>query len=111
MYLTRRSYVLLCAIHENAVREDFFQFVDHRNDSRAVAPNITEPILTGRVLGERLLKMLKDLQFDLGRCVDIGVATDGYSLMVSELCGSVSKIRLRATKAVHSPCFNHALNL
>lgn len=53
--------------------------------------------------------MLKDLQLDLERCV--GIATDGCSVMVSELCGAVSEIKRCATKAVHSPCFNHALNL
>ncbi|XP_037505376.1 52 kDa repressor of the inhibitor of the protein kinase-like [Rhipicephalus sanguineus] len=106
---TSQLSLVLRYVHENVVREDFFQFVDPRTDSHAVDANVIEPILTGRVLGERVLKMLKDLQLDLERCV--GIATDGCSVMVSELCGAVSEIKRCATKAVHSPCFNHALNL
>ncbi|KAH9371881.1 hypothetical protein HPB48_012159 [Haemaphysalis longicornis] len=109
MYVTRCSCLTLGYVHENSVREDIFQFVNHRSDSHAFDENITEPILTGRVLVERVLKMMKDLQYDLGRFV--GIATDVCILMVSDLCGAVSEIKLCATSAVHSPCFNHSLNL
>lgn len=106
---TSQLSLVLRYVHKNMVREDFVQFVDPRSDSDALDVSVTEPILTGKVLGKQVVKMLKDLGLDLERCV--GVATDGCSVMVSELCGAVSEIKRSAPNAVHCPCFNHALNL
>ncbi|XP_040075022.2 52 kDa repressor of the inhibitor of the protein kinase-like [Ixodes scapularis] len=106
---TSQLSLVLRYVHKNMVREDFVQFVDPRSDSDALDVSVTEPILTGKVLGKQVVKMLKDLGLDLERCV--GVATDGCSVMVSELCGAVSEIKRCAPNAVHCPCFNHALNL
>lgn len=98
-------------VHNNVVREDFVQFLDIRSDIGGPddGTGISEPVLSGRVLGEQVVKALKALGLDLEKCVGIG--TDGCSVMVSQVCGAVSKIKHSAPNAVHCPCFNHALNL
>lgn len=56
-----------------------------------------------------MLQFLKELQFDLKKC--IGITTDGCSAMLSEAKGAVNEILKEATNAVYSPCHNHDLNL
>ncbi|CAN7988762.1 unnamed protein product, partial [Ixodes hexagonus] len=101
--------LVLRYVHKNKVREDFVQFVDPRNDAEASDSCTAEPVLTGKVLGERVVQMLRNIGLDLEKCV--GIATDGCSVMTSELCGAVNEIKQHAPNAVHCPCFNHALNL
>ncbi|KAH7980354.1 hypothetical protein HPB49_015240 [Dermacentor silvarum] len=48
---TSQSSLLRRYVHKNVVQEDF---VYPRSDSDAVDANVTEPILTGRVLGEQV---------------------------------------------------------
>ncbi|XP_064471819.1 52 kDa repressor of the inhibitor of the protein kinase-like [Ornithodoros turicata] len=103
--------LILRYVHKNVVREDFVQFVDLRRVSSDTDTgiNIEEPVLTGKILGEQVVTTLKTLGLDPEKCV--GIATDGCSVMVSEICGAVSEIKKHAPNAVHCPCFNHALNL
>lgn len=68
-----------------------------------------EPKLTGDILGEVVVNMLKNLTLNLKNCVGIG--TDGCAVMVSIARGAVKKVQSHATNALHCPCSNHALNL
>lgn len=77
---TSQLSLVLRYVHENIIREDFFQFADPRTDSHAANANITEPILRGKLLGEQVLKMLAGLELNL--CRRTGIATDGCSIMV-----------------------------
>lgn len=96
-------------MHKDKVREDFVQFVDPREDAEGSNSCTAGPALTGKVLGEEVVQMLRNLGLDLEKCV--GIATDGCNGMTSELCGAVNEIRQHAPNAVHCLCFNHALNL
>lgn len=68
-----------------------------------------EPKLTGDILGEVVVNMLKNFTLNLKNCVGIG--TDGCAVMVSIARGAVKKVQSHATNALHCPCSNHALNL
>ncbi|XP_016659824.2 uncharacterized protein LOC103309433 [Acyrthosiphon pisum] len=72
-------------------------------------PETFEPKLTGDILGEVVVNMLKSLTLNLKNCVGIG--TDGCAVMVSITRGAVKKVQSHATNTLHSPCSNHALNL
>jgi len=72
-------------------------------------PETFEPKLTGDILGEVVVNMLKSLTLNLKNCVGIG--TDGCAVMVSIARGAVKKVQSHATNALHCPCSNHALNL
>lgn len=49
------------------------------------------------------------MAFVPAKCV--GIATGGCSMTISEPYDAIQDIRNRAVKAVHCPCFSHALNL
>jgi len=65
--------------------------------------------LSGKNLGQVVLRALKRLNIPLEKCAGIG--TDGCSVMLSEVVGAVSEIQKEAINAVRTPCFNHKLNL
>ncbi|KAF0702177.1 Uncharacterized protein FWK35_00029903 [Aphis craccivora] len=56
------------------------------------------PKLSGEILGDTVVSVLKDMSLHLDYC--IGIAADGCAVMTS--C---------CVNAVQSPCSNHALNL
>lgn len=109
--------------HQGYIYEDFLDFIDPRqkeiveNDEsyRDDVSNedeemfLKEPSLTGRVIAETVLSLVKKNQLELGNCV--GIATDGCSTNVSELKGAVSIIKNEAVNATYCPCHNHSLNL
>lgn len=69
-----------------------------------------EPKLTGDILGEVMVNMLKNLTLNLKNCVGIGI--DRYSVMVSIARGAVNKVQSYATNSMrHCLCSNNALNL
>jgi hypothetical protein len=68
-----------------------------------------EPKVTGKILGQLVLKRLKHFGLNLESCV--GIATYGCSVMTSEKVGTVQEVQSEATNAVHCGCYNHALNL
>ncbi|XP_050065601.1 52 kDa repressor of the inhibitor of the protein kinase-like [Aphis gossypii] len=70
---------------------------------------MNDPKLTGEVLGNTVVNVLKDMSLNLDDC--IGIATDGCAVMTSVIRGAVQHIQKSCVNAVHSPCSNHALNL
>jgi len=81
---------------------DFIESVEKDQD-------IYEPKLTGEILGQVVVNMLKKLSLNLKNCVGIGI--DGCSFMVSTTNGAVRKVQDHAPNATHCPCSKHALNL
>ncbi|KAH7932876.1 hypothetical protein HPB49_004142 [Dermacentor silvarum] len=65
------------------VQEDIAQFVDIPSDigGASLGTGINEPVVTGRALGEQVIKVLKALGLDLEKC--IGICTDSGIFMVS----------------------------
>lgn len=91
-HTSQLSLVLRYAL-KNTVREDFVQFIDSRRDSDAVDANVTEasePILTGKVLVERVLKMLNGLELNIGKRVGIA-----QQIASASLCQSYMLCRVR----------------
>jgi len=92
---------------------DHEQFIGFINCHDYVYDKLTEdnvePKLTGIVLGNAVVSIMKDMSLDLNNCVGIG--TDGCSVMTSETRGAVAEIQKNCPNAVYSPCSNHALNL
>lgn len=93
------------------VHEDFLGFIDLHalNYDDLDIDEIEEPVLTGKIIGESVVKILNSFHLDLKYCV--GIATDGCSVMASKQCGAVVEIQKVAKNAVWCPCNNHALNL
>lgn len=87
--------------------ESFIKFVDVRSEIQD--DEKTEPILSGKKIGEVVLKNLHDLNFNARDCV--GISTDGCGAMTSDVRGAVFTIQKEAISAVHTPCTNHMLNL
>lgn len=109
--ISHTSQLSLCIsyVHNSSRHEDFIAFVDvHEKCFGNLAPSF-EPRVTGKVLGELVLKEMQDLNLDPLHCVGIG--TDGCSLMISEQQGAVAEIKKMAINASRCMCFNHALNL
>lgn len=110
-------------ILNNQVNEKFIGFIDcHKyifdkkkeqqyDDEDEIVNNDQkfEPKITGELLGDTVVNILKDYEFDLDKC--IGIGTDGCSVMVSTARGAVQQIQKYAKYAIHCPCTNHALNL
>lgn len=68
-----------------------------------------DPRMTGVKLGKTVLNTMRSLNLDLSKC--IGIATDGCSVMSSEVVGAVTTIKKECNNAERAPCFNHSLNL
>lgn len=68
-----------------------------------------DPSLTGEIIGNTVLELLKRNNLNQDHCV--GIATDGSSTMVSEVKEAVSVIKCCAVNATYCPCLSHALNL
>ncbi|KAK3909764.1 52 kDa repressor of the inhibitor of the protein kinase, partial [Frankliniella fusca] len=65
--------------------------------------------MTGKHIGQIVLRLLKKLGLPLNKCVGIG--TDGCSVMTSAVCGAVAEIQKEAKNALRTPCYSHKLNL
>lgn len=111
-------------IFKNQVNEKFLGFINchdyifEKNKDKLLKDSgvsydpiseIQEPKITGKILGNVVVQLLQDFNFNLDNCV--GVGTDGCSVMVSSANGAVQQIKQFAKNAVHSPCSSHALNL
>ncbi|XP_077306272.1 52 kDa repressor of the inhibitor of the protein kinase-like [Lithobates pipiens] len=97
-------------VYNGSIREDFIKFVDAyefatQNESQS---DNSEPRLTGKVLGQMVIQLIKDLSLDITHCVGIG--TDSCSVMSSEVAGAVSEILRVAPNSCRCPCYNHCLN-
>lgn len=118
--------LVLRYVHNNIIKENFIAFIDCH--SYAFSSNTTtnedskfndidnieredtlESKLTGDILGQIVVDIIKQLNINPLNCVGIGTA--GCSVMTSTLRGAVSKIQSYAIHAFHCPCTNHALNL
>lgn len=100
-------------ISDGNIYESFLGFVDlHKhNYSDSVNDNDDnkEPVITGKILGESVLKMIKSFGLDVKKCVGIGC--DGCSVNMSKVKGAAAEIQKEAKNAIVCPCYNHALNL
>lgn len=109
-------------IYAGNIKESFIGFIDCHDiynetetdcidfiESAEKDQNTYEPKLTGEILGQVVVNMLKKLSLNLKNCVGIG--TDGCSVMVSTTRGAVKKVQDHTPNALHCPCSNHALNL
>ncbi|XP_071056243.1 52 kDa repressor of the inhibitor of the protein kinase-like [Onthophagus taurus] len=101
--------IVIRYVHENDVREDFIAFLDCHEENYTLDKDTLEPILSGKILGQTVLKQLKLLDLNLNNCV--GICTDGCSVMTSEQNGAVQEVKKGMPVAVRCPCYNHALNL
>ena len=125
------SLILRYTHDSREIREDFVGFIDEFHDVRTATADSNEEIisdeedtqitktslaeggkeysLTGKTLGQIILRKLKKLNLTLDCCVGIG--TDGCSVMLSQQKGAVTEVQKRCTNALKCPCKNQALNL
>ncbi|XP_050065586.1 52 kDa repressor of the inhibitor of the protein kinase-like [Aphis gossypii] len=109
-HISQLSLSLRCVDKVNNVHEQFIGFINcHDYVYDKLTENNVEPKLTGIVLGNAVVSIMKDMSLDLNNCVGIG--TDGCSVMTSVTRGAVAEIQKTCPNAVYSPCSNHALNL
>ncbi|KAK3909080.1 52 kDa repressor of the inhibitor of the protein kinase [Frankliniella fusca] len=111
------SFVDAFADHEGALCDDEGTYQSDEDESemddagaaRSEINKETEIRMTGKNIGQIVLRVLKTLGLSLDKCVGIG--TDGCSVMTSEVRGAVLEIQKEAKNALQTPCFNHKLNL
>ena len=109
--LSHKSQMTLLVrfIDGTVIRDDFLGFND-LHDLNYGTDSVSEPTLTGEVIGKSVLTILvEDQRLNPLHCVGIG--TDGCSVMSSILKGAVVEIQKVCVNSVWSPCYNHALNL
>ncbi|CAH2315613.1 52 kDa repressor of the inhibitor of the kinase-like [Pelobates cultripes] len=99
-------------VYNGSIREDFIKFVDAyefaTQSESGLDSSDSELRLTGQVLGQMVIQLIKDLSLDITHCVGIG--TDSCSVMSSEVAGAVSEIIRAAPNSCRCPCYNHSLN-
>lgn len=96
-------------VFANKIHEDFLCFLQcHRENYADVGISI-EPILSGKILADTVIKAMKDYSLNLKNC--IGLGTDGCNVMLGEQKGAVQELKKTLKNALKSPCYNHALNL
>jgi len=117
--------LILRYIKKGVIQENFIAFIDchtymygtnktidsNEHNIQDTTPNtVIEPKLTGEILGNTVLKILKHFSLDPQYCV--GVGTDGCSVMVSpSIRGAIKTIQSVAKNSIRCFCANHALNL
>ncbi|XP_075063917.1 52 kDa repressor of the inhibitor of the protein kinase-like [Mixophyes fleayi] len=109
--ISHSSQLSLCLsyVYKNQRHEDFIAFENvHESCFKDSSPSF-EPKVSGKVLGQLVIRQIKKLNLDLMNCVGIG--TDGCSLMISEQLGAVAEIQKEAKYATRCPCFNDTINL
>jgi len=93
-------------IKDKIIREDFIGFIDvHRENFNS---NDDEPKMSGTLIGDTVLNILKKFSLNLDNC--IGISTDSCATMVGLERGAVTTLQNDLKFAVKCPCFNHALN-
>jgi len=109
-HISQLSLSLRYVDKANNVHEQFIGFINcHDYVYDKLTEDNVEPKLTGIVLGNAVVSIMKDMSLDLNNCVGIG--TDGCSVMTSVTRGAVAEIQKTCPNAVYSPCSSHALNL
>ncbi|CAG9822169.1 unnamed protein product [Phaedon cochleariae] len=99
--------VTLRYVSKNQIFEDFVGFINC-HASNYNEPSI-EPVMTGKILAQTVVKLMKYLNLNMDHCVGIG--TDGCNLMLGEQKGAVKELQQELKNALKCPCSNHALNL
>lgn len=94
-------------LYNNAIREDFVGFVDLHGTN--YSDQEVEPVITGEVLGQSVLKFMQQLGLNMNNCVGIGC--DGCTVNMSDMRGAVTEIKKIAINSTLCGCSNHALNL
>ncbi|CAH1111665.1 unnamed protein product [Psylliodes chrysocephalus] len=94
--------------HNSAIKKGFVDLHKYNYSDNDV--DNTEPVITDKILGESVLKMMKSLGLDVKKCV--GINCDGCSVNNSKVKGAAAaEIQKEAVNAIVCPCYNHALNL
>lgn len=116
--------LILRYVKKGVIQENFIAFIDchtymygknktvdsnEHNIQDTTPKTVIEPKLTGEILGNTVLKVLKHFSLDPQYCV--GVGTDGCSVMLSSIKGAIKTIQSVAKNAARCSCANHALNL
>ncbi|XP_040275821.1 52 kDa repressor of the inhibitor of the protein kinase-like [Bufo bufo] len=99
-------------VYNGSIREDFIKFVDAyefaTQSESGLDSSDSKLRLTGQVLGQMVIQLIKDPSLDITHCVGIG--TDSCSVMSSEVAGAVSEIIKAAPNSCRCPCYNYSLN-
>lgn len=98
-------------VHDSKIKEDFAGFWNvQKIAANILEAGVTEPSITGVVLGKVVLTICKDLGLDMTNCVSIG--TDGASVLLSKDKGAVKFIKENGCPlATQSYCLSHMINL
>lgn len=132
--LSHKSQIslILRYVHKSQeIREDFIGFIDAFDEGKSMIDDKIDEInvnvedtqlskkasvergkeisLTGKTLGQIVLRQLKCLDLPLN-CL-VGIGTDGCSVMISERKGAVAEIQNECVNALKCSCMNHRLNL
>jgi hypothetical protein len=89
-HVSQMSLILRYIIND-VVQENFISFINCHAYTYSIQEDagntIYEPKLTGEILGNTVIKILKEFSLNPDYC--IGVGTDGCSVMVSSIRGAV----------------------
>lgn len=92
------------------VREDFVGFLDlHEKNYSTTNSTFCEPVISGEILGQTVVKFMEEHGLNLENCVGIG--SDGCSVNVSDVRGAAAEIKKKAVNSTLCICKNHSLNL
>lgn len=98
-----------------SICEDFMLFQDLFRESFEIDfsaledGEVIEPKLTGKVIGQAILKNLHNLGLDIQNCV--GQGYDGAATMSSNIVGASAIILEKNPRALYTHCVSHSLNL
>ncbi|CAI6372107.1 unnamed protein product [Macrosiphum euphorbiae] len=105
-HISQLVYLVIRYIKDKIIREDFIGFINvHRENFNS---NDDEPKMSGTLIGDTVLNILKKCSLNLDNC--IGISTDSCATMVGLERGAVTTLQNDLKFAVKCPCFNHALN-
>ena len=102
--------------HKNGIiREDSILFQDLISESFDLDfstledGQVIEPKLSGKIIGNAILKSIVNLGLDIQNCV--GQGYDGAAVMSSNIVGASSVILEKNPRALYTHCVSHSLNL
>ena len=102
--------------HKNVtIRDDFILFQDLISESfdldfsTLADGQVIEPKLSGKIIGNAILKSIVNLGLDIQNCVGHGY--DGAAVMSSNIVGASSVILEKNPRALYTHCVSHSLNL
>ena len=121
--VSSKEQMCLCVryVHEGRVREDFVAFVDALEAAHGenlekqlqgavdFRSALTEPKLSGHVVGNLILKTCEEVGLSMDRCV--GQGYDGAAGMSSQTIGASAVVQEKHPLAAYTHCASHSLNL